>query len=799
MAKNIYMKLLVLVLFLSAAMQVEAKCDWYKMSPTWTYTVNGGTIAASNNLAKYPCVQSFWSLAGATPIKGNNITYKVTKNGVYKLCMKLYDTCNRCDTIICKEIKVDGIKSCQWYKMNTNWSASVTGGKITVGLNISNYPCVQEFWSLAGGSYTKATSTSYTVTKNGVYNICMKLYDTCLKCDTLICKEIKVDGIKSCNVDFMAEITKDGVKFKPMFACNGKAVYSWKFGNGTFSNNADPSVKFAKGTYEVCLTAKCYTYDQINKRYDSCEAKICKKIVVKANPCELKGDFYFKVGDKNMITFVGYANEQNLLYYWTIDNMERKGRDFSLYLTPGTHKVCMTIYNPKTGCKTTVCKTIEIPQPKLECKVDFTAEITKDGVKFKPNFPCNGTATFYWKFGNGTFSNNFDPFVKYVKGKYEVCLYAKCKVYNKDKKAYDSCETKICKTIVVKENPCDLKGEFSFKIGANNLVTFVASANQQNLLYEWTINGITKKGRDFSMTLKPGTHKVCVTIYNPKTNCKITICKTITINNEERCILPKGWGSSNICTTFNFEGFKAVDGKGTIINNPCHQYSWDFGDKTTATGRLIKHIYAKPGTYKVCMRVVDTCLKCDTSICREIVVKACCNSQINAEFTDSIKLGGTVKFVNKSTGGVYFKWLFGDNTSSSDKNISHTYAVAGSYKVCLIAYDSSKNCIDTFCKTIQVTIKRGSTEAMSINGSTLAQWNLYPNPTSNVLTISGFNFNIGDIIRIKDIAGKTVLEINIEKAVSETALSLEHLVPGIYTIQCQSLAGNSVQSKLIKQ
>ena len=800
MAKNIYMKLLVLTLFLSAAMQIEAKCDWYKMSPTWTYTVNGGTIAASNNLAKYPCVQSFWSLAGATAIKGNNITYKVTKNGVYKLCMKLYDTCNRCDTIICKEIKVDGIKSCQWYKMNTNWSASVAGGKITVGLNIANYPCVQEFWSLAGGSYTKATSTSYTVTKNGVYNICMKLYDTCLKCDTLICKEIKVDGIKSCNVDFMAEITKDGVKFKPLFACNGKAVYSWKFGNGTLSNNVDPFVKFAKGTYEVCLTAKCYTYDQINKRYDSCEAKICKKIVVKANPCELKGDFYFKVGDKNMITFVGYANEQNLLYYWTIDNVERKGRDFSLYLTPGTHKVCMTIYNPKTGCKTTVCKTIEIPQPKLECKVDFTAEITKDGVKFKPNFPCNGTATYYWKFGNGTFSNNFYPFVKYVKGKYEVCLYAKCKVYNKDKKAYDSCETKICKTIVIKENPCDLKGEFSFKIGANNLVSFIANANAQNLLYEWTIDGTTtKKGRDFNMTLSPGTHKVCVTIYNPKTNCKITICKTITINTEERCILPKGWGSSNVCTTYNFEGFKAVDGKGTIIYNPCHQYSWDFGDKTTATGRLIKHIYAKPGTYKVCMRVVDTCLKCDTSICREIVVKACCNNQINAEFSDSLKLGGLVKFMNKSTGGIYFKWLFGDNTSSYDKNISHTYAYAGSYKVCLIAYDSSKNCIDTFCKTIQVTIKRGSSEVLSILDVPNAHWNIYPNPTSDVVTISGFNFYNGDIIRIKDIAGKTVLEINIEKAVSETTLSLEHLVPGIYTIQCQSLAGNSVQSKLIKQ
>lgn len=714
MAKYIYLKLLVITLFLSAATQAEAKCDWYKMNPNWSYSVSGGNIVAGLKLSNYPCIQQFWSLAGATPIKANTVTYKVTKNGVYKLCMKLYDTCNRCDT--------------------------------------------------------------------------------------LICKEIKVDGINTCSVDFVADITKDGVKFKALFPCNGKAVFSWKFGNGTFGKTGDPLVKYAKGTYEACLTAKCYTYGQNNNIIDSCEAKICKKIVVKENPCELKGDFYFKVGEKNMITFVGYANEKNLLYYWTIDNVERKGRDFSLYLTPGTHKVCMTIYNPKTGCKTTVCKTIEIPQPKLECKVDFTAEITKDGVKFKPNFPCNGTATYYWKFGNGTFSNNFDPFVKYSKGNYEVCLYAKCKVYNKDKKAYDSCETKICKTIVIKENPCDLKGEFSFKVGANNLVSFIANANAQNLLYEWTIDGTTtKKGRDFSMTLTPGTHKVCVTIYNPKTNCKITICKTITINGAESCLLPKGWGSSNVCTEYNFEGFKAVDGKGSVINNPCHKYSWNFGDNTTSTGRLVKHNYLKPGTYKVCMQVIDTCLKCDTSICREIVVKACCNKQLVAEFSDTLKLGGTVRFVNKSIGGYSYKWLFGDNTSSADKNISHTYANAGSYVVCLVAYDSLKNCTDTFCKTIQVTIKRGSTEAMSITHSTLAKWELYPNPSSDAVTISGFNFNSGDVIRINDLTGKTVLEITISQATNETTVSLEQLVPGIYTIQCQMVAGNSVQSKLIKQ
>ncbi len=799
MAKSIYTKLLILILFLSVAGNAAAKCDWYKMNTNWSYAVKGGTITVGLNLSNYPCVQQFWSLAGTTSIKGSYTTYTVQKNGIYKICMKLYDTCNKCDTTICKEIKVDGIKTCQWYKMNTNWSASVSGGNISVGLNIANYPCLQEFWSIAGGAFVKANSTTFAVSKNGTYVVCMKLYDTCLRCDTMICKEIKVDGIKSCSVDFVADITKDGVKFKPLFACNGKAVYAWKFGNGTTSNTGDPFVKFSKGTYEVCLTAKCYTYDQINKRYDSCETKICKKIVIKENPCELKGDFYFKIGDKNVVTIIGYANAQNLIYYWTIDNVERKGRDFNITLTPGVHKVCMTIYNAKTGCKFTICKTIEIPKPKMECKVDFTAEITRDGVKFKPNFPCNGTATYVWKLGNGTYSNNADPFIKYTKGTYEVCLYAKCKVYNQDKKAYDSCETKICKQILIKESPCELKGDFSYKIGDKNVVTFLATGNSVNLLYYWTIDNTERKGRDFNMILSPGTHKVCLTIYDQKTNCKLVICKTIVIKEISKCNLPTGWSQTNSnCSTFYFDGYKVIENNNIIIN-PCHKYTWDFGDKTTANGKTVKHEYSKSGTYNVCMKVIDTCKKCDTVICKTITVSVCCKSQMSAEFSDTLKLGGTVRFVNRSTGGVYYKWLFGDNTTSADKNISHTYANAGSYKVCLVAYDSSKNCTDTFCKTIQVTIKRGSLESSNINGVNSIQWDLYPNPVTDIVTISSFNFTNGDIIKIKDITGKTVLEVTINQASSETQISLSNLLPGVYTIQCETLAGNSIQSKLIKQ
>lgn len=68
---------------------------------------------------------------------------------------------------------------------------------------------------------------------------------------------------------------------------------------------------------------------------------------------------------------------------------------------------------------------------------------------------------------------------------------------------------------------------------------------------------------------------------------------------------------------------------------------------------------------------------------------------------DSVAVGGTVNFYNKST--CYndsfgyadcknYSWLFGDNTGSTDTNTSHAYKSKGSYAVSLLACDETACC-----------------------------------------------------------------------------------------------------------
>ncbi|MBL7713349.1 MAG: PKD domain-containing protein, partial [Chitinophagaceae bacterium] len=47
-----------------------------------------------------------------------------------------------------------------------------------------------------------------------------------------------------------------------------------------------------------------------------------------------------------------------------------------------------------------------------------------------------------------------------------------------------------------------------------------------------------------------------------------------------------------------------------------------------------------------------------------------------------------------------YSWTFGDGSTATGANVSHTYASTGSYTVCLIIKNTCKGCSDTVCQTI---------------------------------------------------------------------------------------------------
>ena len=151
------------------------------------------------------------------------------------------------------------------------------------------------------------------------------------------------------------------------------------------------------------------------------------------------------------------------------------------------------------------------------------------------------------------------------------------------------------------------------------------------------------------------------------------------------------------CVPFN------VDFTNTSIG--AVDYIWDFGDGTPGSTLFEpSHTYTTPGTYDVMLIAIDSnsCNIADTSY---LVINVL-NDSISATFEYSGDENCDSLIATFTTTGVLlattsYDWDFGDGTSSTLTNPTHTYSDPGEYIVTLIITDpESCNGVDTFSVTI---------------------------------------------------------------------------------------------------
>lgn len=184
-------------------------------------------------------------------------------------------------------------------------------------------------------------------------------------------------------------------------------------------------------------------------------------------------------------------------------------------------------------------------------------------------------------------------------------------------------------------------------------------------------------------------------------------------------------------------------------------YSWDFGDGMTGTGMTPAHTYANPGTYTVCLVIMDP-TGCTDTTCQSVVVQGSTGGNCNANFTTrSITNRNTVNFADLSTPqggapGSTWQWDFGDGNSSTQQNPQHTYSRAGMYRVCLIynVTTLAGACSDTFCTVVNVNAntpsacQAGFIYRARTNG--WVQFSDFSRPNATATSISSWQWSFGD-------------------------------------------------------
>jgi len=270
------------------------------------------------------------------------------------------------------------------------------------------------------------------------------------------------------------------------------------------------------------------------------------------------------------------------------------------------------------------------------------------------------------------------------------------------------------------------------------------------------------------------------------------------------------------------------------------QYLWNFGDGTTSTESNPTHYYDNPGYYSTTLTllVVNENGEC----CVKSVKQG-----LNAEPCDPCAIAESTKFkyvrpstyqfdfsaTSPNTPNYVYLWNFGDGTTATGHDVSHTYAANGTYVVELRTYYFDANqgvcCsavytriirikggiiidpidptdpVDPIDPTIPVPIGGGKPAghtdipeelkerpAVSVTENIIK---VYPNPTSGIFTVTATTQNIVEV-RVTDASGRIITTVKGDK--KSATVSLQNQKTGTYSLSIELENGNKLTESIVK-
>ncbi|HVF98077.1 MAG TPA: PKD domain-containing protein [Flavisolibacter sp.] len=342
------------------------------------------------------------------------------------------------------------------------------------------------------------------------------------------------------------------------------------------------------------------------------------------------------------------------------------------FFIPGKYTVTLTVTNA-SGANTKV-------------QADFITVFGKPLVLFAGNdsvgcypFPVRfndlsiastGTInnSWTWDFGDGsngaTVQNPGNTYLN--SGSYTVSLTVK-----NDK----GCFATFTKPAYIKLNG-GVKPDFNFTQPAvcRTPVTIAftnASSGPGILSYQWSFGdgGSSTLATPSHTYTTPGVYSVAL-ITTSSAGCTDTLKKENLFN------------LTNITTSFTAPDSICVGEAATILNtssNPAISTLWIFGDGTTATSASSVKTYSTPGIYTI--RLLQSYGACTDSASKTIKVRPQPTSVFSADKTAFCQLPAAVSFSNASLNAVSYEWNFGDGTTSTVQEPTHSYTSFGVYTV----------------------------------------------------------------------------------------------------------------------
>lgn len=361
------------------------------------------------------------------------------------------------------------------------------------------------------------------------------------------------------------------------------------------------------------------------------------------------------------------------------------------YLIPGVYTVKLVASN--ASGTDSVIKTNYITVYS-EPTVNFSASVTNGCYPLKVQFTDASIANsgnniqWIWDFGDGNFSTQQNPLHTYnISGSFTVTLQVKnskgCTKQLNKPNYINVPDGVIANFNVVAASNCSLPANISF----NN-----TSSGAGTLSYQWNFgDGATSTQQTPTHTYTSnGSYTVSLIVKN-NSGCSDTIVKPNIVN--------VGAVSANFTNT------------GHCINSPISftntstpssaLFTWYFDDGTTSTQTNPQITYSTATTHIIK-------LVADFGSCKDSITKSIQIFDIPSAIFTNTPTGGcitplTVNFNSSGSNITSYLWDFGDGTTSTQQNPTHTYQQQGSFHVKLIA-ENANGCKDSVTNNNAVVI-----------------------------------------------------------------------------------------------
>ncbi|NML20648.1 PKD domain-containing protein [Pseudoflavitalea sp. G-6-1-2] len=446
--------------------------------------------------------------------------------------------------------------------------------------------------------------------------------------------------------------------------------WHWDFGDGTTSDQPNPPKTYTDpGFYTVSLKVTSSTGCEASRgaaRYIRIVSGITPGFTF-SDPGTCRPPF--KVTFNNQTSGPG-----KLTYQWDLGNgvTSTDINPATTYTTAGNYTITL-IVKSEYGCETRMQKTISLTGVATNYNAPAAACLNTP-VTFT-NASAQTPVSTFWNFGDGSTADGTDATHAFTApGTYQV------KMINQ----YAVCKDSITKSISVNAEPVV---NFSAPVtGAckPNLTVNFADASPGATDWQWDFgDGTTGTGKnpvhtyttqgDFDVSLKVTTAGGCTGTLTKPTYIRIRQPIPHITNIPAGGCLDPDFVFTAMPSVF------AVDG--------VHDYNWDFGNGVTRTGRNPGPVtYTTAGVFPVTLSVI-TNGGCSGTVTYADGVKTGHKPTVTfTSSTTSVCGRSFVKFTNTSVNTEQWLWDFGDGTTSTDENPSHSFPATGTYNVTLTAY-----------------------------------------------------------------------------------------------------------------